>query len=94
MNAVKHIFAVLAFFPITTALLISITFELIWNILHVFHYERYDEVHSDLPVEYENFFLSTNNPELLRFLCKFISIGLYPFCKFLDRLKEVGEYKF
>lgn len=89
----KHILAIIIFFPITTVFIISIFFEMLWRMLYAFHYSIYGDDMPAIPFpEPINSILATR-PKLYIFV-KFLLQILSPIELFIVRLKEINQYKF
>lgn len=87
----KHLIAFLIFFPITTVFIISIFFEMVWHMLHAFHYEYLESIQISVPPIVEDFFLS--HPALF-WILKFTAAFTWPMVGFYERMKEIQDYRF
>jgi hypothetical protein len=90
----KHILTFIIFPLIATAFLFAVFFEMIWYMLHAFHYDTYNsEEVQNLPLPQPAKSILERHPEAYN-IARFLFLLLSPLEYFYNRMKQLNNYKF
>lgn len=94
MKIVNHIIAVLLFLPQTISFIISLSFEILFNIFSGLHPNNFKQLDiNKIFQEHNNISINEDYKKVI-FIIKLLFIFIFPFISFFFRMKEIFEYDF